>query len=373
MGTANILVTASPAIPILQGNQRLTTISNEGTHTAYLDNQSSVSPAANDYALRPGDRISWLPGQECYAVTDVGLTTLLSITQNVVQFSTPAIIGPPTYSIASTPTGTYTTGTYSSGANTITWYDFTANGSLTTTAGLISIAIVGGGGGGAWGYGGGGGGGGVWIATNVYIPAGIQTIVIGNGGAGGTYRLNIPENGYGGSPSSFGQYIVAGGGGGSGYEVEYATANVYGMHGNMGGSGGGASGYASGSAPSGGSGITALGNSGGNGGGAGGAGGGGGASANGNNGVGNAGGNGGAGTSITLTGASIAVGGGGGGGGATGVATGGSGGGGNGDQNGAPPPTNGAANTGGGGGGGLGTTGGRGGTGRVVIAFTAAA
>jgi hypothetical protein len=147
---------------------------------------------------------------------------------------------------------------------TLTYFDFTANGSWTAPAGISSVTalVVAGGGGGAYGsYGGhgGGGAGGVQYTTSLTVtPTTTYAITIGGGGGSSTS----------GSPSSIGSVLVSTGGGRGGGN---STTNSNGgtttaASGGSGGGGGGDSG--AGSASSGawrnaGSGISGQGNSGG--------------------------------------------------------------------------------------------------------------
>jgi hypothetical protein len=238
-------------------------------------------------------------------------------------------------------TGTYTGykyKTFSSGSSTLT----------VTTAGFADIVLAGGGGGGGNStLGGGGGAGGILIATDVYLPVGTITVVVGAGGAGGVV-VDV-DGGTNGSSTRFGSLYAIGGGGGAG-------GNRY--KGQPGGSGG------AGRNATAGSGTSGQGNDGYNGGGAA-AGGGGGAGAAATN-I-----NGGAGTTTSIAGqfptttytaGNYALGGGGGG---RDTGTGGSGGGGGST---AGVGQNGGANTGGGGGGSAAASnGGNGGSGIVIV------
>jgi hypothetical protein len=122
--------------------------------------------------------------------------------------------------ISNTPTGSFTTG----GVD----YDcviFKTNGTLTVTrGGLADVFIVGGGGaGGGFQYSGGGGGaGGVIQLSNVYIPVGSHSLVVGAGGTAVSpdsssladyYAFGV--TGRGGQSSLLG-YTAFGGGTGSG-------------------------------------------------------------------------------------------------------------------------------------------------------------
>ena len=174
------------------------------------------------------------------------------------------------------------TGRYTDAEGTWDYYEFTASGTLTVdTAGFADALVVGGGGGGgnagsgATSYGGGGGGaGGHLHTTNVYLPVGSWSVVVGAGGAGGG---QVASNGV---TSRINDIFAFGGGAGG----EGGPSNA------VGGSGGGGSGT---SGLAGKNGVPGQGNDGGDSGGLPGSGGGGG-------GAGAAGGNGTAGTTATV-------------------------------------------------------------------------
>jgi hypothetical protein len=232
----------------------------------------------------------------------------------------------------------------------------------------IEYLVIGGGGAGGTSHGPGGGAGGVLSGTRTLNFSTLYSISIGNGG---TINANGSQGGDGVSTTAFGLTAGGGGGGGKGYSSTGADAN--GRNGlAVNGSGGGG-----GSTATGGSG-NGLGNNGGNGNssspGSGGGGGGAGAAGNSGTGAGSQGATGGAGgigiqSSITGT-ATYYAGGGGGGGWTTTGANGGTGGGGKGGNPGSTGEA-GAANTGGGGGGGGdgGAAAGPGGSGVVIIAY----
>jgi hypothetical protein len=226
--------------------------------------------------------------------------------------------------------------------------DWNANGTLVPTdvTSTDYLVIAGGGGGGST-QGGGGGAGGYRASTGFAVtPGASTTLTVGGGGAAATS----------GSDSVFATVTSTAGGRGANNGV-----------GTAGGSGGGGANSGAGGAGTGG-----QGNNGGTAG-SGGAfpgGGGGGASAVGADAPNNTtGGNGGAGTASSISGSSVTRGGGGGGGlfSAGTIGNGGAGGGGNGSA--AGTGVAGTANTGGGGGGGA--TGGAGGSGVIILSFTA--
>ena len=240
------------------------------------------------------------------------------------------------------------------GAYTI--HTFTANSTFTVASGgTVEYLLVGGGGGGGGGTAAGGGGGGI-VAGTCELTPGSYSVVIGQGGIGGS---NV--TGTNGQNSSFNSLVALGGGGGGGYQ------------GNGSGLGGGCGGGGTWGTLSGAFGTAGAGSQGFRGGvatswtgvyGCGGGGGGGGIGANG---TASGPGNGGIGFLSTITGVSTYYAGGGGGGTyAGGNGTGGLGGGGN------APTGNGTPNTGGGGGGqrdNITTAAGSGGSGIVIIRY----
>ena len=253
----------------------------------------------------------------------------------------------------------------------LTFTNTTANDTVTYTqvfdkATICDILIVAGGGGGGMNSGAGGGAGGLILLENIIISAGIYTIKVGRGGAGGT-TINQNTFAEDGKNSSFGSYTAIGGG---------AGANSGGSNGRTGGSGGGTGNDMSGNR-TGGAGTPGQGFKGGDGNHPGGSnrtgGGGGGAGGAGQNSVSaSQGGNGGIGRNMTsYFGISYGVsgwfaGGGGGGGGQGTGGTGGTGGGGNGGSS----NQEGVNGTGGGGGaanGNQSTQGKKGGSGIVII------
>jgi hypothetical protein len=117
--------------------------------------------------------------------------------------------------------------THSGGSEAQTSY--TINFPETT---ICDILIVGGGGGGGSGMGGGGGGGQVIYATNVNIPIGTYNILVGSGGAGGTTNNGVNGN----NSTAFG--ATANGGGGGGGVGNWGSASAPGLAGGSGGGGG---------------------------------------------------------------------------------------------------------------------------------------
>ena len=192
--------------------------------------------------------------------------------------------GEPAPAVISSPAPT---GQYTDADGTWDFWQFDASGSLTVdTGGFADVLVIGGGGAGAPGNGGGGGAGGYLYATEAYLSAGSQTVVVGAGGANGSDPAK-PRNG---SISRVGDYYSPGGGHGGSNQ---------GYIGQVGASGGGGCGNTP-AEP--GSGSSPLGNNGGYGGGGAGGGGGGAGSA----GVsGGSGGSGGSGVSNSITGSAV--------------------------------------------------------------------
>ena len=242
-------------------------------------------------------------------------------------------------------------------------FEFLTSGTMTSTGGIIEEALVIGGGasGGASGSGAGGGGaGGHLELTNLYLPDGTASIVVGDGADAITHGGgNNTSHGQNGVPSSVGGiYFSPGGGGGATNTFTYNTTPSYSNGGGNGGSGGGAAYAASGGVLTGGLGVSGLGYAGGDSNSSG-HGAGGGAGAAGGNGVVAPGATGGAGKSSSITGTAVTRAG---GGGAYNAGVGGSGGGGNAGN----PAGAGDSNTGSGGGAGS-VTSGAGGSGVVII------
>ena len=252
-----------------------------------------------------------------------------------------------------------------------TIYTFKANGTFSPPVGItsVSVLVVAGGGGGASFSGGGGAGGLIYNSTYAINGSNIS-VVVGDGGAGSS-TSDGGINGLNGGNSVFGNITATGGGGGGSRNTGYV-----GKAGNNGGSGGGGAPGDSGILGTGGN-ASPVGQ-GNNGGyetsfGWGGCGGGG-AGAVGGNASGNTAGAGGTGLNYTINGSNVYYAGGGGGGTYSGggtAAAGGNGGGGNGSKTGNGDA--GVANTGGGGGGsGYQLTGGKGGSGIVIVRFLTA-
>lgn len=282
--------------------------------------------------------------------------------------------------VAGTPTPLFSGGTITfDGSDVI--HTFTANDTLTFLGGdpvdCRVLAVAGGGGGGGFRCGGGGGGGGVIEVLSVLFGAN-QAIVVGAGGAGGANVDDATRNGVNGGNTTVGTLITAtGGGGGNGGAASGSSAGAAGGCGGGGGSTGSATTVAGGAGSQGGNGgagaiqATADRRAGGGGGGAEpevGA-----ASVSGASAATTFGGNGGDGWLSDISGTATRYGGGGGGSadttaGATG-GVGGLGGGGNGAHH--TAETAGAANTGGGGGGAHSGAGSPGGSGIVVVRYTA--
>jgi len=255
--------------------------------------------------------------------------------------------------------------------NNYTVYTFRANGTFSPPAGItsVSVLVVAGGGGGA-SFSGGGGAGGLIYNSAYAINGSNISVVVGDGGAGSS-TSDSGINGLNGVNSIFGNITATGGGGGGSRNAGYV-----GKAGNNGGSGGGGAPGDSGILGTGGSASPA--GQGNNGGyeisfGWGGSGGGG-AGAVGGNASGNTAGAGGNGLNYTINGSNVYYAGGGGGGTYSGggtAAAGGNGGGGNGSKTGNGDA--GVVNTGGGGGGsGYQLTGGKGGSGIVIVRFLTA-
>lgn len=242
-----------------------------------------------------------------------------------------------------------------------------AYGILSSKAGVSAeyLVVAGGGGGGKTSNSGGGGAGGMLTSTATLSTLNTYSITVGAGGNGATSSNTSGSQGANSVISGTGLSTITAIGGGYG---GHPAAN-----GGNGGSGGGA-GYAT---KTGGTGTVGQGNNGGNGNGVASAysgGGGGGAGAAGGNGTGTVGsGVGGAGLASSISGSSVTYAGGGGAGNDTStVQAGGSGGGGNGGAGSSTAATAGTANRGGGGGGSssLGD-GASGGSGIVIISYTA--
>ena len=124
-------------------------------------------------------------------------------------------------------------GDYEGETNGYRYHVFTQSGTFTARrAGQVEcLLIAGGGSGGAAGGAGGGGGAGGLIRTRVSVPAGANTVVVGDGGAAAT----SPANGNVGNDSTFAGLTAKGGG----YGANNPSAG--GTGGSAGGGGGGSS------------------------------------------------------------------------------------------------------------------------------------
>jgi hypothetical protein len=299
-----------------------------------------------------------------------------------VQYSTFSLYGVSALGTTPTRAPKATGGSIIQTDGTYWYHAFLSSGTFTpATALTCDVLVVGGGGGGGCQIGGGGGAGGIFYATSQAIGVSAQTVTIGAGGTGGVFSNT---KGVSGSNSSFASLTAGVGGGGGGSLL--AGTGVDGVSGGSGGGGGtnGTGNGTGGSSTQTGTGGTGYGFGGGNGvhpaGG-----GGGGASAAGSNAASSNGGTGGAGLNtwsswLSTTGLGVSgfiAGGGGGGSNNTVAIAGGSGGGGAGGGGTTIAPVAGTANTGSGGGGSRdlpssGESGGRGGSGLVIIRYLAA-
>ena len=131
---------------------------------------------------------------------------------------------------ADTPNDTYSWGTLSTPTKTTssTTYSWTP----TSTISNATVLLVAGGGSGGVGMGGGGGAGGLISQTVSSIANSVQTIVVGNGGAGPSSRTTRGVSGT--DTSAFSLTAIGGGGGASNNNTSYPARD--------GGSGGGGSG-----------------------------------------------------------------------------------------------------------------------------------
>ena len=140
-----------------------------------------------------------------------------------------------------TPPGTYSFGTlngYATPSNTTATYKWTPPGTVTADV----LIVAGGGGGGGVASGGGGAGGLVFAPGESF--SGEQTVVVGNGGEGGTGWNTSTQNGTPGSNSTCLTYTAKGGGGGihyGGKTTKTISEGGSGGGGAYGGSGGGSS------------------------------------------------------------------------------------------------------------------------------------
>jgi hypothetical protein len=118
--------------------------------------------------------------------------------------------------LALTVTGGQSTYNATVGGQNYTFYRFTTVGSnnlVVSGSGTLDVLLVGGGGGGGVSLAGGGGGGAAIVATNVPVSAQTYTVVVGNGGAGGTGDQGTDTGGTrGGASTAFGISATGGGG-----------------------------------------------------------------------------------------------------------------------------------------------------------------
>lgn len=129
-------------------------------------------------------------------------------TDNIYDKYIPAgIAGYGGWASVTAATGTYTTGTYNDGTVDWIYYKWTGNGSVTTTAGVVDVLVVGGGSGPRTlsGYLASGEGGGISRGARS-IAASTHTITIGSGGSPSTVDSTCA-----GGASSFGSFTSGGG------------------------------------------------------------------------------------------------------------------------------------------------------------------
>jgi len=330
-----------------QTSTTYTTVLTDAGKTITTSNASPITvtiPASGTVNYSVGTVIQFLNiGVGALTIAATGGVTINNNTGTVAQYSAYSIIKTATDTWYAVSGGGIPKASYSAttGSPTITTVGgksclvYNASGSVTLTAGLMDVLIIGGGGA---GYLGGGGAGAHVYMTSLYFAAGTHTITVGAGGSGTGYNS--------GNASLAGPYIAPGGGGGA-------------ARGQNGGSGGGS--YYSTS----GAGLSPYGNNGGTGSTADCAGGGGGAGAAGASvASGTTGGAGGNGTANSITGSSVTRAGGGGGYGSGAGGTAGSGGATAGGTTGATSSA--TANTGSGSGGSGGGNG-NGGSGVVIL------
>lgn len=331
------------------------TLTNNTSQLVYCDNTNfytalNVNSVTGDMTVTGNESVGGtftVGGQVTFNGNLISLTNTLSFTSSTGIIDASANTGalvPPTGATSDRPAspslGTARWNT------TLGWYEIWNGSTWVSITGTYSVSylVVAGGGGGP-GVGAGGGGAGGLLANTTTVSAGTAySIVVGSGGSYGD----------GSNSTALSRTAVGGGGGGS----------APGVNGRNGGSGGGGHSWGT-PAPSGGSGVSGQGYAGGSGNGGDnnfGAGGGGGAGAVGSNGTGSGGGNGGTGVQSSISGTATYYAGGGGGAADVNGGNGGAGGGG-----GASGSQNGTANTGGGGAGYFGI----GGSGVVVISYTA--
>lgn len=89
MGAPDIAVNGSGSTTVLPGPHRGVVIANTGAYPVYLDHDASVSPSIYDFKILPGQTISWEADRPCYAITDSGFTSALSVSIAVGAFTSP--------------------------------------------------------------------------------------------------------------------------------------------------------------------------------------------------------------------------------------------------------------------------------------------
>lgn len=157
------------------------------------------------------DNILWMEETGSIKVEATDNMDSTSIPIDLMEYSTDALAQ------AAYPGGggVVATGGSMSTVGSDTVHTFRSSGTLTVTnPGAAQVLLVGGGGGGGGGAsygGGGGGGGGVVYRSNINLLAGSITVTVGGGGAGGASEVNGSN---GGSSSLAGYLSVVGGGGG---------------------------------------------------------------------------------------------------------------------------------------------------------------
>ena len=122
------------------------------------------------------------------------VTTNLAACWDPKQASTVPSVSVIADKIADLSSKAYTT--YASGGITYYVWTYTSSGSFNTgdySLDLDILLVAGGGGGGAYAAGAGGAAGGVRALSRQTVPAGIHTITVGAGGAGGIWSTPIAE------------------------------------------------------------------------------------------------------------------------------------------------------------------------------------
>lgn len=87
MGSVDISVGSASPVSIAQAYGKGVVITNTGVYPVYLDDQTNVSAAVNDFVLRPNDRIEWASETPCWGICAPGFPSTLSISNNVAQFT----------------------------------------------------------------------------------------------------------------------------------------------------------------------------------------------------------------------------------------------------------------------------------------------